>query len=462
MLENRSFGATVTRGVLVSGFGNVAMRVLDLTVAVILLRYLSIYEFGLYRLALASFDFASGFFLSGSENVVVSDASSALNTRPREARTLWSLYIIFMGVVGVVLWAVFFFAGDIIPNRFAEIGPQLPILAFLFLLAPIETAYKLKFQILLDFAWGTYYRVARDLSRLGVIAICIFYLELGLREVLISLVVAGAVPIIIATLFYKRPRLFLIPGYAEAREAVKDLFARHGKWALLDDFVMNSSKSVRPFIVKFFAGVEAVALISVAQTLLSHVTALFPIRDVLTPVLPRLADGSGQVPLAMLNRTIKYSILGNVLTGLLGALAIPVIVYLLFPQYLYSIPLFYILLVGLPFLGFRSVALPIFYALKEQRTIFKLTILRLVLMVPLAVLLTYLLGVWGAAMELMLLGVSITPAFSRAMRQLLPGWSFPWPSFWRIEQEDKDLLFFQWRNLSRKFSKLFGHAKIET
>ena len=164
--EPKSTGGVVARGVAISGATNIFLRFLDIAIAVLLLRWLSIFEFGVYRLALAAYDFATGFFLSGIENVVVSDVSGALLKEPRAAKNLFTVYVVFLGFVAVGIAAVFFWGGNFLASRFPGIEAYTSIVAFLFLLSPLETAYKLKFQIFLDFGWSSAFRVLRDVSRL--------------------------------------------------------------------------------------------------------------------------------------------------------------------------------------------------------------------------------------------------------------------------------------------------------
>jgi O-antigen/teichoic acid export membrane protein len=159
-------GTTIAKGVAILGGGNIALRLLGVAVAVLMLRWLSLFEFGVYRLVLAAYDLAAGLFLAGVENVVVSDVSEGFTKNERRAKTLFSVYFFFMMSVSVVLWALFFFVPEFLALWFGTAGEYLKIISFLFLLAPLETAYKLAFQIFLDFWWGTLFRILREAGRI--------------------------------------------------------------------------------------------------------------------------------------------------------------------------------------------------------------------------------------------------------------------------------------------------------
>ena len=177
--KRNTTGEVVVRGVAISSVGNFALRFLDFFTAVLLLRWLSIFEFGVYRLSLAAYDLAAGLFLAGVENVVVSDVSGELKKTERRAKSLFSVYFFFMALVGVVLWALFFFAPSFLISWSGTESRYIRIISFLFLLAPLETAYKLSFQIFLDFGWGNFFRVLRGTGRLIVLLVFFYFFSFG-------------------------------------------------------------------------------------------------------------------------------------------------------------------------------------------------------------------------------------------------------------------------------------------
>lgn len=454
--SNDSASAAV-RGVTIFGVGNVIIRIVDFVIAIFILRWLSIFEFGLYRLVLSAQDLFSGFFLSGLDNVVVSDVSRGLQRDEREARSLYTTFLGFLILIGVLLWALFFFGNNIFLSRFGIAEESAKIISFLFLLAPLETIYNLKFSILLDFGWGTVYRVIRDFSRLGSLVVLLSYFSLGIDGALWSLVFARLLPLGIILIAYHRDSFLILPTIFEIKNSLKILFFRHGKWALLDDFIMNIGKNIRPFIIKYFAGVEAVAIFSVAQNLLAHSSSLFPIRDVLTPIFPRIADDSNQL-ISKINRSVKYSIWAHIAVSIAAAIGSPILVYLFFPKYMPALPLFYILLIGLPFLGFRSVLLPVFYALRQQKILFRLTVFRLALIALLSIILVSILGVWGAALESLLMGIILTPVFARALHKILPDWRFSIQDLILLDNYDKEFI----SDLRKRFLGIFNLGDRKT
>ncbi len=453
-----NMGRVVAKGVLVTGFGNIGLRFLDLIFSVLLLRWLTLFEFGTYRLVLATYDLFTNFFLTGLEGVVVSDVSRSLGGEPRKARAIFSFYFYFMFLIGLLLWFLFFMGSGFLSFWFEGSGPYLKIISFLFILAPLETAYKLRLQIFLDFTRLTFYKVIVDLARIGIIVASFFFFLFGVKAVLWSLPLSVLAALLIAGVLDRKKSLLLIPSFSEIKDAARHLFLRHGKWALFDDFLMSLGGNIRPFIIKTFVGVEAVALFSTAQSLLAYTTSLFPIRDILAPVLPRSVDPDRLS--SQTKRAIKYSVLAHIVLTFGAALGAPLLVLFLFPKYLPSLPLFFIILLSLPWTGFRSVVLPVFYALKEQRMMFRLTIVRLSFTLVFGVVLIYLFGLWGAAVEAMLAGVLITLPFARALYKLLPQWKFSWRDLFIFDEYDKKFLAETKNRLLEKAGLKFSKTSV--
>lgn len=432
-------GRTVIRGIAAYGTGNAALLFVDFIKSILLLRWLLIVEYGIYRLVLAGCDLFSALFLSGLNNVVIAEASRGLKENSREGKATYTLFVGFLLIMGIVLWALFFWGSSILTYWFENAHQYLRLISFIFLLWSLETILQLTFSIFLDFNWAVMFRVLRNTSHLLTIITFFFADSFGVREALLSWMMGTAVPTLITFIGYRRPSLLVWPSKSEIKVALDRLILNFGKWALFDDLVMNFGKNIQPFIVKIFVGTEAVAILAVAQNLVSYAISIVPIREVLTPVFPRVADQPEEM-VSKINRATKYATLIYIALTLGAAVAGPFLVYLFFPKYVPSLPFFFALLLGLPLLGFRSVVLPAFYALRSQKTVFILTAFRLILITILSVVLVYLFGIWGAVIEALMVSTLLTPAFAKSLRQTLPGWKFSFKDLLRFDDYDREFI----------------------
>lgn len=435
--KRESMGNVVMRGMAISSAGTVMWKFIDALTAVSLLRLLSLFDYGIYRLALAAYEFMAGFFLAGLENVVVSDVASYLARDRRRAQAIFSFYIWFVALVSAAFFLLFFFGAKIIAPWLGEAEgiPYLAVVSLFFIAVPFETAYKLKFQIFLDFGWGNAYRLVSSIARIVSIALFYFFAEFGAQEALWAGFASMLVPVLVS-LGYRRDPLLVIPSWPECRSAISDLFLRHGKWAIASDFINNFAQNIRPFFIKIFVGIEGVALMALAQGLIAHLKSLFPLREILTPVLPRAADDPERLA-RQINRATKYATAAHILLTIAAAIGAPIFVALVLPKYVPALPYFYLFLIGFPLSGFRTVAIPVFYALRAQQKLFAVTVSRTAAVVILNAAFTYLFGLWGAATEGLLLGILTTPAYALAMKRALPRWKFSWKEFFSFDEYDR-------------------------
>ena len=107
--KSESVGRTIARGVVISGGTNVALRFLEAAVAVLLLSWLPIFQYGAYQLTLSAFELFAGFFFAGLASVIVADVSHETHLENKEkANILFGAYAYFQFFISVLLWAFFF------------------------------------------------------------------------------------------------------------------------------------------------------------------------------------------------------------------------------------------------------------------------------------------------------------------------------------------------------------------
>jgi O-antigen/teichoic acid export membrane protein len=229
-------GTAIARGVAYSTIGNIVLRLFDVCTVVILLRALSVYDYGIYILALASYSFWTIFFLPGLQNVIVSDAAAARRNNSAHGRSLFSVYAYFLITVCIILWAGFFFAGDQFAHFVDGKAKYLSVVSWLFLLSPFETLFGLKVAILLDFGWGFIYKLLKSAVRLGLLVALSLFFSVGIGGALMSIVFSMAFALAFVWICYRREHWFARVGFGDIRAFWQKAVRTHGKWALAEDF----------------------------------------------------------------------------------------------------------------------------------------------------------------------------------------------------------------------------------
>ncbi len=75
----------------------------------------------------------------------------------------------------------------------------------------------------------------------------------------------------------------------------------------------------------------------------------------------------------------------------------------------------------------------------------------------LSIILVSIFGVWGAALESLLMGIILTPVFVRALRKILPDWRFSLRDLIILDNYDKEFI----NSLKKRFLGIFGFRLLK-
>lgn len=453
--NNVTVAQAITHGTIYSTVGNVVLKVLDFATVIILLNSLSVYGYGIYTLALTAFSFWTFLFLPGIQNLIVSDAARAEKENTSESRIIFSVYASILFGAGLILWTLFFFGGNALSYFIDGETGYLIIISWLFILSPFEAIFNIKSAILFDFGWSLAYRVIRSFSRLSFILVSFLFFSLNVTVALVSVVASLAFALSIVGIGYRRKSMLQKVGVGDFKYFGRQFIFGHGKWAVLEDMFNSTTQNIQPFLIKYFLGAEAVAMVTLAQNLLSYAKSIFPVREVLFPTLPRTDD------IAQFGRyiykLIKYSTLAYSVVMVVAFLGTPLMVHFLFPKYDPALAIFYILLLSLPAFGIRSVAVPFFYTLKAQKSLLTIVVSRTILSLILTTLLMWLFGIMGVAVGMLFTAFFTAASYFFAMKKLLPGHPLSFRYIFTFGSEDRQVIF---RVVEYAKSKFRGLASI--
>ncbi|TAK04878.1 lipopolysaccharide biosynthesis protein [Patescibacteria group bacterium] len=207
--------------------------------------------------------------------------------------------------------------------------------------------------------------IAESAVRLAVVGAFVFMGQLSVATVLWSYVIAKGAGVV---LLVPGVGAFLSPGNGmrSAAAQVWKLMRGGGKWEMARGGVDQLFSGVDVWLLGLVAGLQAVAVYSLAVTVKSVISQMLPFRQILFPVLARMSSetrGSAFVA----QRMSKYGIWFYAAVVLLAAVTMPWAVALFFPKYASAVPVFYLVLPSL-FLDALSMShAPLLYAHGQQR-----------------------------------------------------------------------------------------------
>jgi O-antigen/teichoic acid export membrane protein len=198
------------------------------------------------------------------------------------------------------------------------------------------------------------------------------------------------------------------------------MIRQHGKWALISDYSDTAIGSVKPWLIGYFISIEAVGIFSAAVTLLSALSNILPLSQVLASVLPRQA-GDRERLVFFSNRSIKYTTWAYALLAVGVLVSAPIAIPLLLPQYAPAIPLLYVLLLSLVSLAWSDTGNTLLNVLRSQKFGFfantTVRIISLFCVLPFGLIFF---GVWGAVIDQLFTSYTITVLRMWYVRRALP------------------------------------------
>lgn len=397
----KSFARAVVEGGLWFSGSSAAVKVVGLANTILVLRLLSVYEYGLYHLVLAAYGLASVFFLSGFDQIALADLMRAkgADDTGRVRRIFFEFFLLKAGIGALLFFTVFFGASAVGAWYGADIAYAVRIISFLFLLVPLERAMNLVFNYHLSFRAMSLYAFTEEALKLSALLFFVFIAGLGVSGVVLAAVAAS-----VGAFFVFLPcalRLFRAIPVAAGQwrgSLLVIAFSDYGKWAVGLRYLGDFQRHVRPWIIRSFLSTEAVGLFAIAENLYGQVVGLVPLVNVFVPaVAQHIADRAGIRKLLYV--CAKY---GTPLFMLLGIASVPALLVLIrfaFPQYAAALPVFYIFLLTAVTAGVSHILVAVFYAQRQQRAHFFIMAATVAVTLSLGILLVPAFGVYGMAME---------------------------------------------------------------
>ena len=443
-----SLTRSYVRGEALFGFWNVVSKALGGVVLVVLVSALDVRSYGAYILVLSLYAFASGLFLNTLLPVVLNDLARFIaEGEGARAKKLFVENFALRLCFGALLMSVFLGGADLISARYSEdVAGLLRVLAFMF---PIEAFYnstKILLEARLRFGLIAARPALYRTLKLLFLAYFLLTATFGVREALIAYVAAS----LFSAAIFAVPLIRILRAWRDTavseHSVLWSVVKTHGNWPLLGQAVTHATVNLRPWIIKTFVSTEAVALYAVAESLLGAVKAFLP-SSTLAVLIPRTVADASRAAVVLLRGTKLLTVFAVGL-GLCAALAMPPIVAFFLPHYREALPLFGILLLALPFLAVSAMSMTFLMALRRQRYLLALQMVKIAGGVFFPLTLVYFFGAAGMAMErvlsaLLLDALAVWYLLTRFVPRRL------WPLAYTFDAKDRALVQAAFRRLAR-------------
>lgn len=419
--------------------GAVVEKVSSLANGLILLRALSVPEYGLLVLVYSLyslFDFAVGLAL-GELIVARCSESRGDPRRAAESAGLFRSYVLLtLCTMAAMTIASIFVMDRIIGGRVLP-GVDRALLIMAGATAPFRSLILTELRIRQDFRKVKQADIVRCCALTAGYFVLIGPAGLGFNGALLAYAVANALGLLLVA-----PLLAPVVFSAIARpdfRPVAGLMREEGKWQMLRYGVTAAHASSRPWLIGAVAGVEAVAIFDAAKTATGASLDLLPLKEALVPIMSERAAQTKQLRQLYLD-SARW---GVVLYGLMGvavAVAAPAVFTYVFPRYHDAIPVTEVLALGFIVSGFAAPQTALLYSLRMQPTYLTTTLLNFIMMFALGIPLMLLWGATGMAVTLIITSAAVVVIRHRAVCSTAPDLCIGWREWIRWDHTDWRLL----------------------
>jgi O-antigen/teichoic acid export membrane protein len=427
---------TIGRGTFWYTLNTVLTKIIGLVTMFFVLRTLSVYEYGLVELVLTVIGVFSIFRLPGISDTVIADMARERGRENYAAlKNIFHNYLILQFFLGIIAWAIIFWGANLLAPYYGGVSALISIISFSFLFSIARTAYTTLFSVHLQFFTQSLHTFLEELAKLIFVFVFIFIFEMGPQGLVLAIVLSqGAALIAILPLFIKsyQPLSKINTPRTEPPWA---LLLAHGKWSLFSNYLSGLSQNMRVWFIKLFLGTEAVGLFAVASGLLSHVSSLVPIGQVIRPILPQYLEQKERF-YRIIGKGIKYQLLGYFALFPLAYFVFPPLISALFPNYVVSLPFYKVLLVTLIPISFAATFTSLFTAVKEQKKHFYSVVALCFSVAIFSLLLLPVFGIWGIVYEFIITTIISNVAKYHYLKKIYSGFSLSRFPLFSFDSED--------------------------
>lgn len=438
--EGRALNKTVTEGTALMTANTVLQKFLGAATMLLVANGLSVAGFGVLRLVQSGIGAAGSFYFSNVGNIIIAEAGRLRGNREWGAlRSLLGQYVRVIVGIGFVLGAGGVAAAVLVGAK--KGGDWFSILLFaalLLFLSGAAMAATTVFQVFLRFRSVVTFRIIEQVSYLAGMAALFITHSVSVSGVLAVHATALALALI-ASVPALRSAVSPLSGAARAPSSLFGIIKSQGTYAVLIEYTKNFTDNGRLWIIGAVLGVEAVGLYSLADSLLGHTVSLFPLSQVLLPVV----SGETRDPERMRRvfvRSVKYHFIGFAALSLLGLFAFPPLLVLLFPKYAPAVSLYRWMIAVLVIVAPAPTLTVYLTVLRKQRILWQAFLLRAAVAIPLIFIFARTMGLAGVLLEFAITWIFFTAVRLIGLLRAAPFLRARLRTYFSVDDYDRELL----------------------
>ncbi|MDP2696310.1 MAG: oligosaccharide flippase family protein [bacterium] len=460
--DNPIFSLEVARGYIFSSlWGNIG-KILGFANSLIVIYFLTVNDFGIYKLVLAFIGFVQILLFSGFDGVVFNDIARARGEQDdQKANRIFSEYLWIKVFLGSLL-----FLGTLLLSPYLSILEPtalslVKIASALLLLYALADIVEVFFKATSDFKWlfgfPPLYELVKLISLIIIITTVGLSVELTIWSGILAYVVA-LVPFFVLNIFRAKAAVKISWDWNILRfTELTSIFKAHGKWSIANNIFSNFVTNVRPWLIRFFLGIEAVGIYSVAASFVGHLNNFLGLQKILGILAPREWENKERMK-KIFSRGTKYATIVAFLIVVSGTVGVVALITVFYPKYTLSLVPFVIMVISLLYTPLSDASNGILTIVRAQRFLFWQAIWKSFLTLALNIVFLPIFGISGAALEYFFNGLILTSFKYRKVKNIDSGFVLR-KDFFTIDRYDKNTFKQVWGYFIGKLMAVFNKQK---
>ncbi len=401
MTKTYSFLEKFIEGEIKSGFWTTSTYFAVSLSSFLIVYFLSVYEYGLYQLIISAIAIAEGLTAGFIDDVVFSDFSRYLGEKKNNiAKKIFKEYALLRIFISFVLAIIMFVLSNVIAGYYGEnVSFYIAMMAFVLPFMTAISVMNLFFRANLYFSYIRF-SFFGELLKLVLILALWFFQGLGITQIILAYIIGQILSFLFSGYFFiklhKGLKVNSLNNENDNGSVVK-LIRSYGFWIFLRYFLARVAANIRSFLIKFFAGTEALGLFSFARNIIAILLRLLPVGT-FGDLFPREIQDKERARFLFV-RTLKYSMYTAFLFSIFCFLIVPIIINNFLPKYESSLLLLKIMIPIIFLYGTYKIVRIALITFKEQKILAVRSFDNSFLSPMLLIFLLPVFGINGAAIE---------------------------------------------------------------
>lgn len=453
-----SFLHTFLAGEAISAFWGFASKAVGLLNTFLTITSLTLYQYGVFQLLLSVAGISSDAVNLGGA-VVSNEISRAVGeNKVGYARKIFFEYAFLRILIAIIFWAAVFFGATILFESYTmDFIKDLRVISFIFISETVFIIMRTLWLVQLEFALVS---IRTTLNKIIQASILVYYFaqgNLGLKQLIWSIVIASAFSVIILIPTFLKSMSKWSSAVMPKGLVLISIFINYGSWEIVRQFINKLTFRVKPWLIKLFINTEAVAIYSIAETIVTTLQDILPSKTLQSLVPLWIRDKN--LSIKMFSYGVKYFVLTGFIIAVGSLVVVPPIIHFFFSKYEASLPLFYLMIINLPIFAAGIIVGNYLIALRKQKFIFVQHTVRNLVSLSIIILTLPYIGLWGLAIEFVLVPVLMLLSNYFYTREQDKGFHFDFDLIFGFGDEDRMIIRKIWSIVKGWFYRIKLLAK---